>query len=90
MSYGLQMSQLVIGLARAKLRHRQRSKGCIAFDLTLIVLRCSAFNPNIDKLPDCAVLLLSANSMSLVRFLFSTSSHVFMQLGDYSPCVGKL
>ena len=36
----------------------QRSKGCIAFDLTLIILRCSAFNPTIDKLPDGAVFCL--------------------------------
>ena len=59
----------------------QRSKGCIAFDLTLITLRCSAFNGNIDKLPDCAVLIFSDNSMSFVQFMFWTISHVFMQLG---------
>ena len=29
----------------------QRSKGCITIDLTLIMLRCSASNPTIDKLP---------------------------------------
>ena len=39
-------------------------KGCIAFDLTLIMLRCSAFNPNIDELPDCAVLLFSVQCLS--------------------------
>ena len=78
------------GLACTKLRHRQRSKGCIAIDLTLIMLRCSASNPTIDKLPDRAVRLFSDNSMPLARFLFLKTSHVFMQLGDYSPCVGTL
>ena len=89
-SYWLQMSQLVIDLACAKVRHRPRSKGCITFDLKLITWRCLAFNPNIDVLSECAVLLFSANLMSSVRFLLWTISHVFMQLGDYSPCVGTL
>ena len=68
----------------------QRSKGCITIDLTLIMLRCSASNPTIDKLPDRAVRLFSDDSMSLARFLFRTISYVFMHLGDYSPCVGTL
>ena len=33
-----------------------QTKGCIAFYLTLIALRCPAFNPTIDKLSDCSVL----------------------------------
>ena len=57
---------------------RQRSKSCVAFDLTLIGLRCSAFNPTIDKLPDCAVLLIPDNSMSSARFMFWTIYHAFM------------
>ena len=48
----------------------QRSKGGIAFDLALIKLRCSAFNPTIDKLLDCAILLFSDISMSSARFCF--------------------
>ena len=50
----------------------------VAFDLTLIGLRRSAFNPTIDQLPGRAVLLFSDNSMSLARFLFRTISHVSM------------
>ena len=45
-----------------------RSKGCVAFDLTLLGLRCSDFNPTIDKLPDCALLVFSDNSMSWPGF----------------------
>ena len=89
-SDGLQICQLVIGLGCAKVWHRQRSKGCTALDLTLILLMCSASNPTIDRLPDRAVRLFSDNSMSLARFLVWTISHVFMQLGNYSPCIGTL
>ena len=77
----------MIGLAYAK-PHRQKSKCCVGIDLTLLMLRCSASNPTIDKLPDWAVRSFSDNSISLARFLFWTISNVFMQLGDYSPCVG--
>ena len=56
----------------------QRSKCCIAIVLTSIMFRCSASNPAIEKLPDRAVRLFSEKSMSLVRFLFWTISHVFM------------
>ena len=89
-SDGLQICQLVIGLGCAKVWHRQRSKGCTALDLTLILLMCSGSNPTIDRLPDRAVRLFSDNSMSLARFLVWTISHVFMQLGNYSPCIGTL
>ena len=56
----------------------------------IFLLRCSSSNLTIDKLSDRAVRLFSENSISLARFLFWTVSHVFMQLGDYSPCVGTL
>ena len=60
----------------AKLRHRDQWVASLSsFD---IGLRCLAFNSTIDKLPDCAVVLFSGNSKSLARFLFWTTSHVFM------------
>ena len=79
------MGQFVIGLASAKLR--QRSKGCIAIDFDISSVKVFGFQ-SIDKLPDYAVRLVSDNSMFLARFLFWTISNVFMQIGDYSPCVG--
>ena len=59
----------------------QRSNGCVAFDLTLIILRCLAFNLIIDKLPDCMVLVFSDNSVSLARFLFWTISFFHLAWG---------
>ena len=73
-----------------KLLERRRPKGCITFALTLIGLRCSAFNPTIDQFPDRAVLIFSDISMSLARFGFWTIYNFFMYLGDYTLCVGKL
>ena len=75
--YGLQI-ELTRDLFDVCKTTTQRSKGCIAFHLTLIRLRLSALNPTIDQLPGRAVLLFSANSMSLARFLFWAISHVFV------------
>ena len=88
MPHGLQMSQLVICPTCAK----QRSTGCAAIDLTLMWLRCSAFIPTIDNLPDRAVLLFPDDSMSLTRFLFWTIYLcISCSLGiTQHPCVGKL
>ena len=44
----------------------QRSKGCIALDLRLTMLTCWPFNPNMDKLPHCAVIIFP-----LIRCLWS-------------------
>ena len=71
--------------------HSKRSKSCIAIDLTMIGLRRSAFNLTIYKLPDRAVLLCSDNSIRCLRPGFCFGQNIiFMSLGDYSPCVGKL